>query len=129
MSRPKVVNTKFKEFVTSEGEVNKDLVNSLVGSLQGDETKLEETTAQLRQRCPSFFSDADRTRLKAMDVILRAKTTLSPDEQRRFLEQSLDVQTTLFHHPCPYLTNLSFFFFCHFSDVLVYCASRVPSLA
>ncbi len=99
--------TRFKDLVsTLEGaHLSKELVTGLVNLNTNDtavcallylltnSAKVDAVSTLLREKCPSFFSDADRLRFKANELVRLAKTARDAKERIDLLDKSLEIYT------------------------------------
>jgi nuclear pore complex protein Nup155 len=99
VTKPKIGSFKFKDLVvSSDPEIVRELIHGITNvysqqsAVDSSSMTVEELTSSLRLRCPSFFSDTDKTRLKAMDLLFKARSPsehLSWFERVQLLQQSL----------------------------------------
>lgn len=116
VTKPKVGSFKFKDLVVlSDPEIVRELIHGMTtvysqnATEDGANMSVEELTLTLRQNCPSFFSDTDKTRLKAMDLLFRARSPsehLSWFERLQLLQQSLDYFRTIASDILPILPEI-----------------------
>ena len=101
VTKPKIGSFKFKDLVvSSDPEIVRELINGMTSAYSqqtmpdgSSMMSVEELTLTLRQQCPSFFSDTDKTRLKGMDLLFKARSPsehLSWFERIQLLQQSLE---------------------------------------
>ena len=116
VTKPKVGSFKFKDLVVlSDPEIVRELIHGMTtvysqnATEDGTNMSAEELTLTLRQNCPSFFSDTDKTRLKAMDLLFRARSPsehLSWFERIQLLQQSLEQFKTIASDILPILPEI-----------------------
>jgi nuclear pore complex protein Nup155 len=104
-TKPKVGSFKFKDLViSSDPEIVREMIHGMTSvysqqsTLDSANVTVEELTATLRQQCPSFFSDSDKTRLQAMDLLYKARSPsehYSWFERLQLLSQSLEQFKTI----------------------------------
>jgi hypothetical protein len=88
---------------------------------------VESISELLAERCPSFFSEADKVRYQALELLNRAKVSENPEERERYLKNSLDVCVLTHHHLLNLIitiTSFKFFSSVHFS---IFVMTDVPS--
>jgi hypothetical protein len=90
--KTRAVQMKFCDIVKqSEAEVLRDIINRLTDSVKGDAGQLDRLTERLRNSSPSLFSDSDRIKLKAINLLEYSWTLPSIEEKHNVLQQALQV--------------------------------------
>eukprot|EP00850_Spirogloea_muscicola_P013590 SM000093S24401 [mRNA] locus=s93:175800:183708:+ [translate_table: standard] len=91
--RRQLAALSFRQLVCSpEGDaVASKLIAALMQYYVGEGEGLEEMIEQLREGCPSYFNDADRTFFRATELLQRASTAAAADpaEARQLAGQAL----------------------------------------
>jgi nuclear pore complex protein Nup155 len=79
---------KFRDLVSSEEgfQVVKSLVEALI-----QDARVDSISQILAARCPSFFSEADRTRYQGFELMTKAKYAERFDEKESYLRASLEL--------------------------------------
>ncbi|XP_049848989.1 nuclear pore complex protein Nup155-like [Schistocerca gregaria] len=93
-TKTRILSIKFRDFVIStDSDILRELTNCLnmdYSSQFQDPTVMDKLTTLLRERCPSYFSNVDRIRLQACDLLCRTKSpTITIEERQALLRQSL----------------------------------------
>lgn len=87
---------RFNNFCASQDgvEFSKELVNALISLHKGEgEVVLVESIGQeLRNSCPSLFSEDDSLRFKGFEALNRSKTAKYREEQLSLLADSVRVR-------------------------------------
>lgn len=142
VAKPKIGRFKFKDLVvSSDPEIVRELINGLTtaysqntGVDSGSNMSVEELTLILRTNCPSFFSDTDKIRLKAMDLLFRARSSsfeqISNFERIQLLTQSLENFKSIASDIVPLLPEICneyqyLFFFDGVVELSLACAKAV----
>jgi len=91
----KMNSMKFRDLVaTEEGfQTMRSLVDTLI-----QDARVESISNLLAERCPSFFSEADKIKYQALELLNRAKTTENTEEREKYLKSSLDMFIRISDH-------------------------------
>jgi hypothetical protein len=79
--------------------------------------KVEAISELLAERCPSFFSEADKVCYQALELLNRAKITGNPEERERYLKNSLDVGSDSLSYTFDYHQDITEFFLTSFLNI------------
>lgn len=87
----KLLSLTYENLITLESGrgIVRALITSIVNKDIRDQRELQQTTEELRKRCPSFFSSDDVLLHKATECLERARRLPTPLERERELIQSL----------------------------------------